>query len=235
MAAAVVADHDHGIHTQTGCAAGVAHGGHLVQDLDPGLAQERQHRLRAGSGGFNAVHALVDENLQVAGEAFRSARLTGNVQIDAESLAASELAAVPELLAELIRVGEAGSHDEPHATGVYHRSDIVSIGDLRTHAATENGMTYAEQFGDAGLEQCFTHGGLPQALGRPVFRLSDRQPVRGACLGSCRWCSDHWPARCRRRPGRRLRRYICVRPDAALCLRCAVRQGSRGDENPYVG
>ncbi|MNN47644.1 hypothetical protein D3C81_1620730 [compost metagenome] len=79
MAAAVVADHDHGIHAQVGRGAGVAHGGNLVQNLDPGLMQHRQHRLRTGPSGFDAAHALFDENLEVSGETLRSPCLAGDV------------------------------------------------------------------------------------------------------------------------------------------------------------
>ena len=126
----------------------MAHRRALVDNLDPGLFQGRHPALRVVAGRLDHLHAAVDDRLDVAGVVRRRDRGQER-QVHAERLV-GHCPAAGDLLGQVLRraLGETCDQSQPprvgNRRGQFREADEV-------HAALDDRVLNAEQFGDASL------------------------------------------------------------------------------------
>ena len=148
MAAAFEAVDRHRIAADRLGLQGMAHRRALVDHLDAGFLELRQVCLRVAAGGFDEAHASVDDGVDVT-------RIVGGgnarqeCQVHAEGLV-GHLAAAGNFVGEVLRSLLRQAGDDAQSAGIRHRGRQLGEAD-EMHAALNDGVFDAEEFGDAGF------------------------------------------------------------------------------------
>ncbi len=159
MTAALEAVDADGVAADRLCLQRVAHRRALVDHLDAGGVQVRHHLLGVAAGRLDDLDAALDDRADVAGIVRRIDRRQER-QVHADRLV-GHVAAAADLFREGLRrlLRQAGDDAEParvrHGGGQFGEADVV-------HAALDDRVLDAEEFGDAGL-----HGVLRRSVRRP--------------------------------------------------------------------
>jgi hypothetical protein len=147
MPAAFGADDRHGIDADRCRLHRVAHRRHLVQDLHAGGLEERHEFLRVAPGGFDELHAFIDDEFEHVARLLARYELRQHRNVDAERTAVAEIAAAADFRPQRMRLGKACRRDEADDAGVRRRRDEVRIGEPH-QPARDDGQARAEEFGD---------------------------------------------------------------------------------------
>ncbi|MNT10746.1 hypothetical protein D3C72_1455910 [compost metagenome] len=157
VAAALEAVDAHGVAADALGLERVAHRGALVDHLDARGLQRRHVGLGAAARGFHGLDAAFDDGRDVLGVRRRGkGRQEGEVHAEGlvgHLVAARDLAG--QQLGRLLRE----ARDDPQAAGVGDGRGQLGKADV-VHAALDDGVADAEEFGDAGFQGNVLWSGL---------------------------------------------------------------------------
>ncbi|MBM2831899.1 MAG: hypothetical protein HW414_951 [Dehalococcoidia bacterium] len=136
-----------GIHAQPLGGEGVPYSGYLVKELSASVSYLLQVGFRAAPGGLDDLHSF----LQGHGEVLPVVHLAGGGKegdVDPEG-PGGEVPRLPDLLPQLLAVGEGQSGQDAQSTRVGDGGHQLRSGEP-LHGPLQDGMLDAQQLGDTG-------------------------------------------------------------------------------------
>src|SRR4051812_46843675 len=135
----------------------MAHGRAFMDDLDAARLQRGHVLLRASPGGLDDLNSAFDDGIDVfrVGRAFEAGQES---KIDAERLVGHVVAA-GDFLCERLRRFLRQAGDDAEAAGIRYSGRELGEAD-EMHAALDDRMLDAQQFGDSRLHWCSLVRGL---------------------------------------------------------------------------